>query len=163
MRTNHMVISTGILGPLVATIWAQAATPPGPPVTPGTATPPAPGGHAWLLSVLLGVAVFVLLTVIAKAIDLKRQREDEAVQLQAQISDALLRDRALVSLPVTATVHVPLWRQTPATVEMHGQVPSVALRQAVLHVPAQEAARLLASYHIQDRIAIVTSMGVRAA
>lgn len=154
MRTTHTVILTGILGSLVPSAWAQTATTPG---------PPTPAGHAWLLGVLLGVAILVLLAVIAKAIDLKRQREDKAVQLQAQISDAMLRDRALVNLPVSATVHVPFWRQMPATVDMHGQVPTSDLRQAVLRVAAQEAARIFPSYHIQDRIAVVPSVDVRAA
>ena len=168
VRTVHLgfVILAGMLGlgPLAPSIWAQTAMPPGPPpVTPGTTTLPAPGGHAWLLGVLLGLTVLVLLAGIVKAIDLKRQRENRAVVLQAQIADALLRDRALVNLPVVATVHVPLWGRTPATVEMHGQVPTGGLRQAVLRVAAHEAARFLAAYHIQDRIAVVPSAGARAA
>jgi len=171
MRRVHAVhlgfaILAGILGlgPLAPSIWAQTATAPEPPpVTPGTTTLPAAGGHAWLLGMLLSLAVLVLLVGIVKAIDLKRQGEDRAVVLQAQIADALLRDRALVNLPVAATVHVPLWRRTPATVEMHGQVPTSDLRQAVLRVAAQEAERLLTAYHIQDRIAVVPLAGARAA
>ncbi len=152
------------LGSLVPLTWAQTTTASGPPpVTPGTTTVPAPGGHAWLLGMLLGLAVLVVLIGIVKAIDLKRQREDRAVVLQAQIADALLRDRALVNLSVVASVHVPLWQRTPATVEMHGQVPTGDLRQAVLRVAAQEAARFLVAYHIEDRIAVVPSAGARAA
>jgi hypothetical protein len=112
MRTTHTVILTGILCSVVSTVRAQTATTLGPPVTPGSGTPPTPAGQAWLVGVLIGVEVIVLLAVIAKVIDLTRQPEDKAVQLQAQISDALLRDRALVSLLVAATVHVPLWRQS---------------------------------------------------
>ncbi len=128
------------------------------------ATTPAPSpDNAWLLIMLLGIAVVGLVAVLAKAIDLKHKREDEAVQLQAQISDALLRDRTLASLLVTATVHIPLWRRSPATVEMHGRVPTGEFRQAVLHVADQEAARRLAAYEIQDRLSIVPSVSARAA
>ncbi len=114
----------------------------------------------------MGIAALVVVVAIAKAIDLKRRREDEAVHLQAQISDALLRDRMLASLAVTPSVHISIWRGAPGTVEMHGQVPTGELRQAVLHVAAQEAARLVAGYEIQNRIAVVPSagsVGVRAA
>jgi hypothetical protein len=159
MRSGCMIfLASAILGmlgfkSLVPSVWAQTAA---------TTSPPT-SSHNWLLVLLLGTAVTGLLIVMAKAIDVKRQRDEEGVQLQAQISDALLRDQTLVSLPVTATVYIPLWRRSPATVEVHGEVPSADLRQAALRVAAQEAARTLATYYIQDRIMVVPSMRVRAA
>jgi len=146
--------------------WAQMGSVPGPPVAPETESPPTPGigeSNAELALMLLSIAVLVLVAG-AKAIDLKRKREDQAVRLQAQISDALLRERRLASLPVTATVHIPAWWRSPARIEMCGQVPTAELWQAVRHVAEQEASRTLAAFHIDDRIAVVPpSMRARAA
>lgn len=142
------------LGRFLPGAWAQTA---------GTAVPSPSPNHAWLLVVFLGIAVVGLVAGLAKAIDLKRKREDEAVHLQSQISDALLRDRTLASLPVTATVHIPLWQRAPATVEMHGQVPTGEFREAVLHVADREAVRLLIPHEVQDRLSIVPSVSARAA
>jgi hypothetical protein len=159
MRSACMVfLASAILGmlglrSLMPSVWAQTAA---------TASPPT-SSHNWLLVLVLGIAVVGLVIVLAKAIDLKRQRDEEGIQLQAQISDALLRDQTLVSLPVTATVHIPFWRRSPATVEVHGEVPTADLRQAALRIAAKEAARTLVTYYIQDRIMVVPSMGVRAA
>jgi hypothetical protein len=170
MKASHTVqIGSAILAwmlgldPLMPSAWAQTAMPQGLPSGSGTGTAPTPIGHAWPLGVLLGVAVLVLLAAVAKAIDMKRQREEEAVHLQTQISDALLRNRMLAVLPVVVTVHIPIWRRAPATVEMHGQVPTDELRQAVMRVAAQEAARLVANYDLQDRMAIIPFAGARAA
>jgi hypothetical protein len=86
------------------------------------------------------------------------------VHLQAKISDALLRERRLASLPVTATLHFPVWWRSPAKIEIRGQVPTAELWQAVRHFAEQEASRSLAAFHIDDRIAVVPpSMRARAA
>ncbi len=155
-----------LAGTLLPVAWAQTENAPGPPVAPGPQGPPTPGigeANAGLIAVALGIAVLVLVIAVVKAIDLKRKGDEEAVRLQAQISDALLRDRTLASLPVTPTVLIPMWRRSPVTIEMHGQVPTVEFRKAVIHVAEQEASRTLAACHIQDRIAVVSSVGMRAA
>lgn len=154
-----------VLGTLVASAWAQTERLPGPPVTrqtPRPATPWSGESNAELTLMLLSVAVLVLLAG-AKAIDLKRQRAAEAVRLQAQIADALLRERRLATLPVTASVHSPGWWGAPARIEMRGQVPTAELGEAVRHLAKQEASKSLAAFHIDDRIAVVPSMGARAA
>jgi hypothetical protein len=111
----------------------------------------------------LATAAIVIIVAIAKTIDLKHKREEEAVLLQTQISDVLMRDRTLARFPVTPTVHIPIWWRAPATIEMHGQVPTGEFRQAVLHVATQESARVLAAFSVQDRMAVVPSAGTRAA
>ncbi len=105
----------------------------------------------------------LLIVALAKGIDRKRTREDEAVWLQSQISDAFLRDRTLASLPVTAIVQVPTWTRAPATIELHGQVPTTQHRDAALRLAEQEASRIRADFRIDDRIAIVPSAAARAA
>jgi hypothetical protein len=114
-----------------------------------------------LTAVVLIVAVLVVIGAVVKIFDLKRKREAEAVHLQAQISDALLRDPQLFGLPVTPTAHVP-WKGTPATIEVTGHVPSDDARDTVLRLVRQEAARLRSDFTVQDRLE-VTSTLVRAA
>jgi hypothetical protein len=94
---------------------------------------------------------------------LQRKREEEAVQLETQIGDALLRDRILARLPIAPTVYIPLRRRAGATVELHGQVPTVELRQAALSVADRETSRFLNAYRIQDHIQIRTRVGAPAA
>ncbi len=76
----------------------------------------------------LVVGLLVVIGVVVKVFDLKQKRESEAVQLQAQLSDALLREPSLAGLPLTPTVHVPMWRGTPATIELMGRVPTPELK-----------------------------------
>jgi hypothetical protein len=85
-------------------------------------------------------------------------REAEAVQLQARISDALLRDSAFFGLPITPTARVPLLKGSPATVEVAGQVPSPAMRDGVFRVVRAEAARIRPDVVIEDRVAVVPTM-----
>ncbi len=147
------------LGSLMPIAGAQAERLPGPPVAPGTKGPLTAGvdeGNAELIAVSLGIVGLILVMVaVAHAIDERRRRAAEAVPLQAQISDALRRERRLARLPVAATVHIPVWRGAPPRIEMCGQVSTADLRQAVRHVAEQEASRTLEAFHIDDRIAVV--------
>jgi len=111
-----------------------------------------------LAAVIIVVALLVFLGITVKLLDLKRRRESEAVQLQAQISDALLREAALFGLPVTPTAHVPLWSGTPAIVELRGQVPSPEIKDAVLSLVRREAARVRPDVRVDDEVAVVPSM-----
>ena len=63
------------------------------------------GPMASVIVLLLGL--LVLVGVGVKLYDLKRKREAEGVHVQAQVSDALLRDPSLFGLAVTPTAHVP--------------------------------------------------------
>jgi hypothetical protein len=111
-----------------------------------------------LAAAIIVVAVLVFLGITVKLLDLKRRRESEAVQLQAQISDALLREERVFGLSVTPTAHVPLWSGTPATLELRGQVPSPEVKDAVLRLVNREAARVRPDFHVNDEVAVVPSM-----
>jgi len=64
----------------------------------------ATGGAGSTLTVLLLLAgLLVIVAIGVKLYDLKRKRDAEAVHLQAQVSDALLRDQSLFGLAVTPT------------------------------------------------------------
>lgn len=134
----------------------QAAPPPAPP---SAVEPSATGdGSAMLAGVIIVGGLVAILATIVKLLDLKRRREAEAVQLQAQISDALLREAALFGLPVTPTAHVPLWSGTPAVIELRGQVPTPEIKDAVLSLVHREGARVRPDFRIEDEVAVVPSM-----
>ena len=152
--------SRGALQSLVATLsllvlsavqaWAQAAPTPSPGSTPGS-----DGGGSPVAMVLVILAVLVILGAGVKLYDLRRKRESEAVQLQAQISDALLREQLLFGLPIMATARAPLWRRSPATIEVAGRVPTSQARETVLRIVRTEAGRIRSDFQIEDRLAIV--------
>jgi len=65
--------------------------------------------------------------------------------LQAQVSDALMRDARLAGLVLTPTAHVPTWGSGPATIE---------ITDVVLRVAREEAARLRPDVQIEDRLSV---------
>jgi hypothetical protein len=114
------------------------------------------------LVVALLLAVLVILGTIIKMLDLKRKRDGEAVVVQARISDAVLRDPRLFS-PITPTARVPLWKGTPVTVEVAGQVPSEDLRRAAINLIEREAAQIGPKVHVESRIGVTPTMARRSA
>ena len=149
---------------LVAIAWwvvnshAWAQTTPNPVMPPATPQPAAEGGGAAIAAVVVVVGLFMVIGVVVKLFDLKQKRESEAVQLQAQLSDTLLREPSLAGLPLTPTVHVPMWRGTPATIELMGRVPTPELKDAVLRIVRDEAARIRSDVQIEDRLSVVPTM-----
>jgi hypothetical protein len=109
------------------------------------------------------LAVLVILAALIKMLDLKRKREGEAIVVQARISDAVLRDPRLFSLPITPTAHVPLWKGSPVTVEVGGHVPSEDLRQAAIHLVEREASQLGPDIRIEPKIGVEPPMARRSA
>ncbi len=134
--------------------WAT----PSPVMPPATPQPAAEGGGAAIAAVGAVVGLLVVIGIVAKLFDLKQKRESEAVQLQAQLSDALLREPSLAGLPLTPTVHVPMWRGTPATIELMGRVPTPELKDTVLRIVRDEAARIRSDVQIEDRLSVVPTM-----
>ena len=110
------------------------------------------GPMATVLVLLIGL--LVLVGVGVKLYDLKRKREAEGVHLQAQVSDALMRDTRLAGLVLTPTAHVATWGSGPATIEISGEVPDPTMRDIVLRVAREEAARLRPDVQIMDRLSV---------
>ena len=111
-------------------------------------------GSPELYGTILIVGLVVLVGVAVKMYDRKRKREDEAIQLQAQVSDALLRDPRLVNVPIVVTAHVPTFGHGPAGLEMSGQVPSRDLADVALRVVEQEASRIRPDVVIENRLSV---------
>jgi hypothetical protein len=147
-RVAGLLALAAVAAPAVA--WAQAA-----PVTPPPSAAAASNGISAiaLLAVLGGLIAIVAAGV--KMYDLKRKREADAEYLQAQGSDALLRESSLFGAPVTPTVHVPFWSGTPATIDVTGEVPTPEVRQIALRIIRAEASRLRSDFVIDDRMRVV--------
>ena len=133
--------------------WAQT-----PATAPSTVPPPAAGAASSSGSAALGFLVIlgllVLVGIAVKLYDRKRKRDAEAVHLQAQVSDALMRDARLAGLVLTPTADVPTWGSGPATIEISGEVPDAGMRDAVLRIGRDEAARLRSDVQIVDRLTV---------
>ena len=117
-------------------------------------------GQGALMFFALLAALFVIVAIAVKLLDRSRKRRDEAVLLQARIADAMLLDPSLVNLPVTATVRAPFSRSAPLTVEMSGQAPTPALRDAALETALREASESGLAFKLEDRIAVASDAGV---
>jgi hypothetical protein len=151
MKPVAFVSGLGAVAAVVREAAAQA-TPPSVTPAPSTATP---GDNSGILVALALMGALLLLVGIGvKVWDFKRKREAEAVQLQSQISDALLREQDFFGLAITPTVQAGLRRGTPMVIEVSGVAPSTALRDAALRVVRDEAARMGANYEVVDRIEI---------
>src|SRR5215510_10911819 len=129
--------------------WAQATPMP---TTPPTASPAAQGSGGFVAAAIVIVALLVVIGVVVKLFDLKRKRSSEEVQLQAQISDALLREQNIFRLPITPTAHVPFLTGSPATVEVSGEVPSAELRDTVIRLVRNEATRIRQDVEVEDHL-----------
>lgn len=160
---NSLVAACMVLA-FIETAWAQATQSP---QAPGPAIPPTavPDGGDGRGAVAFAVVVGLLaITGIAvKLYDLKRKREDEGVALQARLSDALLIDPLLAGIPVTPTVHVPVWGSSPAVVTLAGTVPRPELHDAAVQLVMREMSQARANYRIDDHIEVDAMMSRRAA
>ena len=146
---------------MLAPFGAGAQTPSAPSApSPAASAEGTSGGLVALLVIV--VAFLVAIAVVAKLLDAKRKRENEAVLLQAQISDALLREPNLAGLAVVPTARVSFW-SGPPTVELTGRVPSEDVRRAVLDLARSEASRMRPDAVIDDRITVVPQRDLRAA
>jgi len=152
MNRTCAALVTSALAAWPMTGWAQGVVG----SSPSDATPSGVVTTVAVATTLL--LVLVALGALVKFLDLKRKREGEAVVVQARISDAILRDSRLFSLPITPTARVPLWKGTPVTVEIAGQVPSDDLRQVVIRLAEREASQLAADVRVESRIGVVPSM-----
>jgi hypothetical protein len=124
-------------------------------------TAAASGGMGSTITVLLLLAgLLVIVAIGVKLYDLKRKRDAEAIHLQAQVSDALLRDPNLFGLAVTPTAHVPWWSGTPARLDVAGHVPTPEARERALAVIEREARALRSDVVIADHVEIEPAVRV---
>jgi hypothetical protein len=151
------VIAVLVLGLGTGQAWAQAPTAPPVPLPPSTTAPAAGSSGGYVAVTLVIIALLVVIGIVVKLFDLKRKRSAEAVHLQAQISDALLREQNVFRLPVTPTAHVPFLKGTPAVIEVSGEVPSSEIKETVLRLVKNEASRIRDDVRVEDRLAVTAA------
>src|SRR5262245_25676972 len=149
VRAAFAIVATALSSRVA---YAQSTSPrPAPTASaPGASTASDPTG--WIVASVLVLGLLIVIGAVVKLYDLRRKREAESVHLQAQISDALLRDPNLFGLPVAATAHAPLWSGTPVTIDLTGEVPDEAARHAVLRIAESEAQRIRPDIEMRDRM-----------
>jgi hypothetical protein len=150
VRTRFAIMAMALSG--AATGGVAHAQAPSPPPAPVGSPPGASDPTGWIVASLLILGLLVVIGLVVKLYDLRHKREAEGVHLQAQVSDALLRDPVLFGLPIAATAHAPLWSGTPVTLEISGELPDPALRDAVLRIAWSEAQRIRPDVQIEDRM-----------
>jgi hypothetical protein len=138
-----------MLAPALFAAAAHAQTPA------PTGAPAGDGTSGALAFVLLMVGLFALIALGVKVMDRRRKRDEVAVQTQARIADAVLLDPGLMKLPVSADAHVPFWGDT-ITIDVHGEVPTPALKDTALSLVAREASSSGLRFRVVDRLAVAT-------
>ncbi len=163
MNSAHrLMLGYGIASMMYGAGTASAQTSSGPTMSP--ALPPLSMPN--VVGLFVAAALVVLLAamiLVGIAYDLSRKREALAVSLEARISDSLLADPSLSSLPVVPTVSIPLWRGSPVLIAMTGSVPRSQLRHTALELALREATKSARTYRLEDRIMIDPAVARRAA
>jgi hypothetical protein len=146
--------AAGVLTALATTASGQGVV--GAPLPSGTpaALPPNAAVAGGVAVLLLGIGLFVIIGVAVKLIDLSRKRTEEAMYVQARIGDVWLQHPTLAMLPIAVTVHVSVWRGSPAAIDVTGRVPTPALRDAAVNLAIQEASRSGIEFHVNDRMTV---------
>jgi hypothetical protein len=145
---------SGLLTGIAAFVSDAAAQ-----ATPPSVTPPpsasVPADNSGIVTALALMGALLLLVGIGvKLWDYRRKREAQAVHLQSQVSDALLRDQDFFGLAITPTVHAGMRRGSPMKIEVTGQAPSPTIRDAALRIVRDEATRMGCEVEIEDHIEV---------
>ena len=149
----------------VATFVTEAlaqVSPAAPPTPSPAAAPAATGDNSGILLALgLMAAILVIVGIGVKIWDRRRKREAEAVHLQSQLSDALLREADFFGLSITPTV-TSVSGGAPR-VEVSGRAPSPTVRDAALRIVRDECQRTGHTCEIVDHVEVAPEMTQRTA
>src|SRR5262245_16375110 len=138
-----------VLGMRIPDAMAQGLPAPGP----GSPTlPVADGGSMIAPMIILVVALLGALVLTVTIADLRRKRRSEAIAIEGQISDALMREPRLAGSVLTAIAQVPVMGRAAPTVEIRGQVEYQDQREIAVRVVRQELLRYHPEGQVEDRI-----------
>ena len=84
----------------------------------------------------------------------RSKREEAALSLQSHISDAILLDRSLAALPITAVARAARWRRSPVVIAISGSVPTPAMRESVMRLVEREVFRRHPGACAEDRLMV---------
>lgn len=128
---------------------AQGMPTPGPG---GSAFPPADGGSLVVPMIAMFVVLIGALVLAVAVADLRRKRRAQAIAIEGQISDALMREPRLAGTVLTAVAQVPLGVRAAPSVEIRGQVEYPDLREVAVRIVRQELLRHHPEGRVEDRI-----------
>src|SRR5262249_31701478 len=123
--------------------------------TPGASGPvvPAPDGGAMMApAIILALALLGGLILLVAIVDIRRKRRAQAIAIEGQIADALVRGPGLAGGAITRVAHMPLSGRAAPTVEVRGEVEYPELREAAVRVVRQELLRHHPEGRVEDRI-----------
>lgn len=132
----------------VARASAQGIPTPGPGAGP---YPAADGGGLIAPAIILGLALLGVLILSVAIMDLRRKRQAQAVAIEGQIADALMREPRLTGAVITAIANAPLAGGAPM-VEVRGEVEYPELREVAVRIVRQELLRYHPDGRVDDRI-----------
>jgi hypothetical protein len=160
---KRFLVVSGLAATMASVRIAAAQAPPTPISPPAGAAAAAGDSSGVVMALALMGALLVIVAIGVKLWDAKRKREAEAVHLQSQISDALLREQDFFGLAITPTVHAGMRRSAPMTIEVTGHAPSEAVRQSALRIVRDEASRVRSDFEIADHIEVKPEAARRVA
>jgi hypothetical protein len=133
-----------------ASAWAQTGTDPG-----GSS-----GDWSDALAVMAVIVISVIgIGVVVKLYDVKRRRTEKNAALQSLLSETLLLDRSITSLPVAVFVSGSSWPRSAVSVAVKGSVPTSEMRDTVMGLIRLETSRREPSAQIEDRLVVNTTIG----
>jgi hypothetical protein len=125
---------------------------PGPGAGPSGPYPSAEGGGLVAAAIILGLALLGVLILSVAIMDIRRKRRTQAIAIEGQIADALMREPRLTGAVITTVAHVPLNGRAGPTVEVRGEVEYPELRDVAVRIVRQELLRHHSEGRVEDRI-----------
>ena len=111
-----------------------------------------PDGGSFVPAVILGAVLLGAIILSVVLLDLQRKRRAQAIAIEGQIADALMREPRLSRAMITATARVPLSGRAVPTVELRGEVEYPELRDVAVRIARQELLRYQPEGSVEDLI-----------
>src|SRR5207249_11498404 len=106
---------------------------------------------AGAFAVIAVVSLVGLLIAVIAVGDLRERRAAEAMRLQSSGTGALRRQAAPIELHLTLNVHVPVWRGSPARIEVAGHVAAPEQSDVAPGIARAEVAGRRRDLRVADR------------
>ena len=127
---------------------AQGLPAPGP----GGAGVTPPDGSLAVPAIIVGAVLLGAIILSVAFLDLQRKRRAQAIAIEGQIADALMREPRLARAIITSTARVPLSGRAAPMVELRGEVEYPELRDIAIRIARQELLRYHPEGSVDDLI-----------
>jgi hypothetical protein len=114
-------------------------------------TPP-DAGNLMAPALILGLALLAALVLGVMFLDRQRKRRAQAIAIEGQLADALMREPRLGRAVITPVAHVPPTGRAAPVVEVRGAVEYPELRDIAVRAVRQELLRYHPAGVVEDRI-----------